>query len=76
MSLMIKYGLGPGEPTEKQKEEWLNLVLQYIKKGIGEEKAGEMAAQDIFKSYMTRVYDSQADTIADLITKLRTSRGK
>jgi hypothetical protein len=65
-SLMIKYGL-KGAPSEAKANEWVNLVQEYIRKGIASETAGVLAAKAIFPDYNTMVYASEADTIEALL---------
>jgi len=64
--MMIKYGLAH-EPTSPEIARWAELVKQYVARGEGRERAGELAAKQIFQDYRTRHFASQADTIDTLL---------
>ncbi|MCK5072893.1 MAG: hypothetical protein KAQ98_05660 [Bacteriovoracaceae bacterium] len=70
-SLRVVYGLGGNEPTRDQEKRWLERVEELIVQGKSEEAAGELAAKEIFSTYGTYKYASQADTIHDLIQTLK-----
>lgn len=68
-SLMIKYGLR-GAPSEELCNLWAREVRKYIAKGYDRERAGDLAASEVFPSYNTHVYASEADTIEMLLQQV------
>ena len=68
--LRIKYGLGVGEPTQEQAVRWDRQVREKIEQGEDPERAGELAAQQTFRTYRRFHFAAQADTIYDLLGSL------
>lgn len=68
--LKIKYGLSGNEPTKEQVQHWARRVKELVDLGSDLEDAGEQAAGEIFRTYRTAKYASQADTIYDLLKEL------
>ncbi len=66
-NLRVKYGLGHGEPTVQQEKKWAERTKELIAQGKSPEEAGAIAAKEIFRTYETYKYASQADTIHDLL---------
>lgn len=69
-ALLIKYGLGNGEPTPSQANQWKARTEELVRAGLDPEAAGHKAASEIFRSYRMFVYQSQADTVYDLLLAL------
>lgn len=64
--LMIKFGLAH-QPSPEKADEWARSTRDLIRQGLSQELAGEQAAKRLFTDYRTRVYASEADTIALLL---------
>ena len=65
-NLKIKYGL-KDNPSEKEILRWVEITISNIRRGMGSEAAGHSAAKSLFSDYQTRMYASEADTIAQLL---------
>jgi len=68
--LRIKYGLEFSEPTEEQARRWAIRTRELIRTGVAPEPAGDKAAREIFRTYQTRFYKAEADTIYDLLNEI------
>lgn len=64
--LKIRFGLGH-DPSPDRADEWARLTREFIRQGVSPDAAGDRAAKHLFTDYKTRVYASEADTIALLL---------
>ncbi len=65
-NLRIKYGLR-NDPAQDLVRRWVQTTESLIRAGEARERAGRVAASEIFPDFNTMVYASEADDIESLL---------
>ncbi len=66
ISCCSNIGLGTQHLTHRSTV-WAQRVRDLIRSGVDRERAGDLAAREVFSDYRSRIYASEADTIETLL---------